>query len=417
MIYLRRGALAALDAQNRIFFWGGISEAATGYPSGVGIWNAFMVIEPSFVWGGVNTTNACPQQIARLAGTATTSLDNNIIYYIGGVNAFIYPGGNPNATNPYQVYPTLMSDILTFDTATLTWTLNTATGKLPSGRVYHTAVHLPNSNGILLYGGGVPVGLNGPTETVNDYCYVLNMSTFIWTQINDLGPLPGAGPRFGHAAVVHGNRSMFILFGQDQNGNERSDFQVMDLATFQWTNVYRANDQYNTNSTVPNTTPNKQGEGQAISAGAIAGIVIGSVAFVTIIAAIVALSVIRRRRQMKNVSNIDSSHQHPQDMAKDNYNNMEESPSIYRRPSIQDTAYLSDNDKKREHGENIPFITAPPALHDEETRRTGIATYTPSLVMSPTDGSTVAYGHDMDTDKPDGHIPRYNLEPVKPDGI
>ncbi|KAF7720999.1 hypothetical protein EC973_005636 [Apophysomyces ossiformis] len=419
--YQVRGALAALDASDRIWVWGGVSEKATGYPNGIGYWDAFSIIDASFMWQGVSRVTYLPQNVRRIGSTATMSSDNNIIYYIGGYNAFMDSSINQTAPafpNPYTLNPARMSDILTFDTVKVAWTLNTANGdKLPTPRQYHTAVQLPNSDLIAIYGGAAPSDPDDPRATADDYFYTLNTTNFIWTQITDLGPLQGAGPRFGHSAILH-NNSMLILFGMDSRGQERNDFHVMDVVHWKWTSLYRADGLYDEIIQVPSDNSSNNNVGLIV--GVVVGVVVGGGA----IAGLIVFFLIRRKRQRK--------HQALTTAASSDLNDNKEEPSHERthngpaspqasvlHSNREGSHYYSDTDNKA-RTENVPFFENPAPPYNDYHLRQGDRNHTPSttLIMTPTDPANAGNViEDLEASKPDGQIPFHTMEPVKPDGI
>ncbi|KAG0172118.1 hypothetical protein DFQ30_011166 [Apophysomyces sp. BC1015] len=204
-------SMGGLDATNRVWFWGGVSNPAPRYHrTDTNYWGTFIIFDSTFQWSYLDTTLA-QHNTTRLGGTSVVSLDNNIIYYIGGINSYRDPNLVPVLRIPYVLYPALMTDILAFNTINQSWTLINATGSnLPSVRVYHTTIYIPNSDIILLYGGATPIispdkderVMYNPTTPVDDYIYTLNTTSFVWTQITNLGPYEGAGARFGHSGIV-----------------------------------------------------------------------------------------------------------------------------------------------------------------------------------------------------------------------
>ncbi|KAG0167882.1 hypothetical protein DFQ30_005553 [Apophysomyces sp. BC1015] len=444
--YQVRGAFASLDATDRIWIWGGVSEMATGYPNGIGYWDGFTILDPSFMWQGVDTSrmNSVPQGVRRIGSTSTLSTDNNIIYYIGGYNAFLNSSINQTATgiNPYTLNAARMSDILAFNTVNVTWALITAGGsQIPSPREYHTSVRVPDSDTLLMYGGAAPGDPNNPTATADDYFYTLNMSTFIWTQVTNLGPSAGAGPRFGHSAIVR-NNSMFILFGKDGKGNEKNDFHVMDLVHKQWTNSYLASGLYGQSggSDQPTNSIPSISTSSSSNVGAIVGGVVGGVGGIAAIAGLIAFFMIRKKKKAaRNASPMPTgtatsgSGGHNLSGSKD----LEKSPSLYNGTkqdiessipasgSPHDDQYYTDSDIKRRQ-ETTPFIENPvppynedfASEHHHQQQQQQQSQQQASYIMTPTEPSgIIGLGGDPESDKPDGHVPRFTLEPVKPDGI
>ncbi|KAG0165153.1 hypothetical protein DFQ30_008909 [Apophysomyces sp. BC1015] len=397
--------MAALDATNRIWIWGVICGKTSYFGEGNVILceSGMRIIDSTFLWQSPDSSNYPPNQANRLGGTATISNSNDIIYYIGGLEAIpASDSSDPLIISPkFNLQPAIMTDIVTFDTIQLSWARNNATSaRLPTAREYHTAIHLPDSDNILIYGGAVPDDLSNPNTTVDDYCYTLNTTSFVWTQITNFGPYTGAGARFGHSAVLYGNHSMFILFGVDQHQKANNDFHVMDLTRFQWTNVFRADGQYSENSSkVPNEAPVPTLESQGLAGGMVAGIVVGSIAGVAIIASISAFLLIRKKRQQRGHITDDEPFRSTnsdvtQGLATKLLISTNETPSECHKPDRDSHVirYLAGSNQK-------------PDVHEP----------TQSLTMSPVEGSNVNYG--FGSNKPDGQVPRLTFEATKPDGI
>ncbi|KAG0167881.1 Rho GTPase-activating protein 5 [Apophysomyces sp. BC1034] len=429
--------MASLDASDRIWVWGGVSDNSTGFP-GIGYWDGFTILDRS----GVNVTQlgvsatqlGVPQGVRRIGCTATLSNDNNIIYYIGGYNAQMNGLINQTApgANPYTLSAARMSDILTFDTVSVTWSLTTAGGsQLPSPREYHTAIIVPNSNTLLLYGGAAQGDPNNATATADDYVYTLDMSNFIWTPVTNLGPLAGAGPRFGHSAIVH-NNSMFILFGKDGKGNEKNDFHVMDLTHRQWTNSYLASGLYSQPAAGSPGSPNSITESSP-NIGAIVGGVVGGVVGIAAIAGLIAFFMVRKKKKAaRNAATLPNTPGGGDDHKLSDAKNLEKSPSSddgkkdieTSMPSVpasvspHGTQYSNDSDI-RGRQETTPFIDKPLPPHNGDSQNHNRQQQQQSsYVMTVADpfGGRYADG-DLESDKPDGQVPRFILEPMKPDGI
>ncbi|KAG0169717.1 hypothetical protein DFQ28_009588 [Apophysomyces sp. BC1034] len=177
-----------------------------------------------------------------------------------------------------------MNDILVFNTLSGNWSLQKASGPTPSARILHTSVLLPNSN-LLIYGGSDPDSL----LPLKDFCYQLDTVQFLWTQV----PLPlniGAGPRYGHSAVLYKNATMFILFGIDSTGVVTNDFHLFDIERMGWTDTF-------TTREIQPSEDNEKKDNSGLSQGALAGILISVITTIGIFATAVALFCLRRREK------------------------------------------------------------------------------------------------------------------------
>lgn len=75
-----------------------------------------------------------------------------------------------------------------------------------------------------------------------------------------------------------GNSSLFFLFGMDSNNNAQDDFHILDVSNWTWTSSFSVQLSGNLSSDSDNSTATG---GEALSGGAIAGIVIECIAAVS----------------------------------------------------------------------------------------------------------------------------------------
>ncbi|KAL0097449.1 hypothetical protein J3Q64DRAFT_1844753 [Phycomyces blakesleeanus] len=239
-IIQRFGQTGVLQLDSGILFWGGLGGITTDTYSP-------KLLSPSFDEWSTMSTSAFPLgAYARVYGSATMGRDGRSIFYIGGqtVQSAVV---NTTSTIVGQGLGTVsMNDILIYDTVDASWLVKQAIGPTPSPRTLHTAVLgltdrvdlifiVPDTDMVLIYGG---LGINS-SFPVKDYVYQLDTVQLLWTQI----PLPvtsGAGPRYGHSAVLYGNSSMFILFGVNEAGIPTDDFYVLELEDMKWTDYFKS---------------------------------------------------------------------------------------------------------------------------------------------------------------------------------
>ncbi|CAO0793851.1 unnamed protein product [Mucor circinelloides] len=248
-----REETCTLDPSNRMWTWGGISDNTTAININKTTYHdEFQVLDlNALAWSFPdNDTKTSSQHTSipnpRLAHTATLSASGQSIYYIGGLQ--VDDSGTGLSGAP-------MNKILEYNITSGNWTIHTSPTNttIPAPRRLHTATLIPNSDLIFVYGGSV----TDASDAVADYSYVLNTTSFIWTPVSIANTNLGAGSRFGHSAVLHNDRSLFIIFGADDLGVLRNDFFVIDIAHWQWVSDFKSNSNYaNTVTATPSSSAN-----------------------------------------------------------------------------------------------------------------------------------------------------------------
>ena len=249
-----REETCTLDPSNRMWTWGGISDNTTAINiNKTAYHDEFQVLDlNALVWSFPdNDTKTSSQQSTtipnpRLAHTATLSASGQSIYYIGGLQVDDSGAGLSGAP---------MNQILEYNITSGNWTTHTSPTNttIPAPRRLHSATLIPNSDLIFVYGGSV----TDASDAVADYSYLLNTTSFIWTPITITNSNLGAGSRFGHSAVLHNSKSLFIIFGADDLGVLRNDFFVIDIVHWQWVSDFKSNGNYvNTASATPSSSAN-----------------------------------------------------------------------------------------------------------------------------------------------------------------
>jgi N-acetylneuraminic acid mutarotase len=123
-----------------------------------------------------------------------------------------------------------LSDVWRYDPATNSWTQLTPGGTAPPGRSHHTATALPNGD-IFVFGG---LGANGqPLADMFQY-----HSQTILNEWSTRASHP-QGPRFGHSAVLHGNK--IVIWGGRNALVDLDDMWEFDPFTDQWTPANQGN--------------------------------------------------------------------------------------------------------------------------------------------------------------------------------
>ncbi|CDS13389.1 hypothetical protein LRAMOSA05567 [Lichtheimia ramosa] len=162
---------------------------------------------------------------------------------------------------------------------------------------------------------------------VRDVAYILDVSNperLVWKNVTDIlvkntglsAWNSGRYLRFLHSSILLRNQSLFVLFGAN-NQDVQTDFFIIDTTTWNLTNSFDWTT--DTNSHSDNDDDDKKPTSNSISGGAIAGIVIGSLAAVAIIIGAVLFFIHRKRKanMHRHVPNVitdgynDSNHQSP----------------------------------------------------------------------------------------------------------
>ncbi|KAL7314378.1 hypothetical protein PS15m_005956 [Mucor circinelloides] len=308
------GTAVSVPNQNRIYYWGGLSGQYPGYPINS---TTVLHIGRNFAW------SICPGVLplgtfTRFGHTATLDKDGINIFYIGGRirtsdNSTVIDSINSNSTRVVPYYNLIpMNDILTYNTLDATWNLRQSpSAPTMSSRYMHTANLLPYSGKILIYGGATDDGNEKHPSAVSDYLYLFDSKTLEYTRVDDYEQSQGAGPRFGHSAILC-NNTLFVLFGVNQKGLITNDVYFLSLTgSATWLKSFSLSssstpDANGSNSFDPHNTLNDR---------AIIGISIGSVlAIVLMITGILyAIHTIRTRKRKLAASAVATAQKQEKD--------------------------------------------------------------------------------------------------------
>ncbi|KAI8638425.1 hypothetical protein BD408DRAFT_24040 [Parasitella parasitica] len=267
------GTAVSVPSRKRIYYWGGLSGQYPGNPI-----NSTTVLHLSgdFSW------SICPGVlplgvVTRFGHTATLDKEGINIFYIGGR---IRTNKTANDTQPIPYYNIIpMNDILTYNTFDASWNLRySPSAPTMSSRYMHTANLLPYSGKILIYGGATDDGNEKQPSAVSDYLYLFDSKTLEYTRVDDYEQNQGAGPRFGHSAVLC-NNTLFVLFGVNAKGLITNDIYFLSLSgSATWLNSFSllsaATGEGDSNYFDPHNTLNDR---------AIIGISIGSVLVIVLL--------------------------------------------------------------------------------------------------------------------------------------
>ncbi|KAI9358465.1 hypothetical protein BD770DRAFT_72801 [Pilaira anomala] len=281
-----------LTQNNTIVFYGGGSVIGDIVPTFNGT-ATLLLTKNNYIWS-LQTNSVAPG--GPLYGhTATMDKSGQLIYYFGGRSIVRDP--NTGAyTRPYTTF----LDFLVFNTDTSLWESKIASSTVvPSGRMSHTTNLIPNSDTLIIYGGAGPDKI-GNRVPVTDYIFTYNTKTNVMQPISIPASPVGAGPRFGHSAIIRKN-SLFIIFGVDITLKSNSDFHILNLDTYSWETSFStlglasnpadttptggnrvgSGSGGNNDSSSQKDQSNKETNSSGLSSGTIAGIVIGVIALVS----------------------------------------------------------------------------------------------------------------------------------------
>ncbi|KAI9470546.1 MAG: hypothetical protein EXX96DRAFT_584765 [Benjaminiella poitrasii] len=285
----------ALTLNNTVVFWGGVAAIGSLLPTFNGT-AKLLIDQQNFQWS--LQPSAVALGYARYGHTATVDKSGLLIYYLGGRDIVRDPTTGVY-TRPYHTF----TNVLIYHTDTSIWEQKSVSSSSPpSNRMSHTASLIPSTGNIIIYGGAGPDSV-GNRIPVTDYLHMYKPADNTFQPISvSSNSINGAGPRFGHSAVIK-NNSLFVLFGIDTMLQATPDFHVFNLETNTWQANFYANGFEPTfvdNSTANNTTNSKAQEDgpsdSGLSGGAIAGICVGVIG---VIAAVLLFFFIRKRQKQK----------------------------------------------------------------------------------------------------------------------
>jgi len=161
-------------------------------------------------------------------GTAPTGRYGHVAAYDSSSNRMLIFGGAAGA-------PSLCAnDVWILDSANgrtrnpaPNWIAETAAGRVPGARVYAAGAYDPNSNSLIVFGGG-----NCSTGFFNDVWVLSNANgeggTPLWTQLATSGAPPAA--RESASAVYDALNNVLIVYGGDAGGNAFNDVWTLSNA-------------------------------------------------------------------------------------------------------------------------------------------------------------------------------------------
>ncbi|CAO3608254.1 unnamed protein product [Cunninghamella blakesleeana] len=154
---------------------------------------------------------------------------NNTLYIIGGQESI---------NNQLRSVP--MDQMDQFDTLHSTWTTVKCNGTIPTPRSHFTLSKSGHDNpaySYVLFGG-----INADTNVAsNDTLYMLYVNTGTYESLNTIN---GPSPRYGHSAVKHSVRELFIMNGMDANEVALGDLHLNDIRNNQWVDKFSVYENY-----------------------------------------------------------------------------------------------------------------------------------------------------------------------------
>ncbi|KAI9275927.1 hypothetical protein BDA99DRAFT_588940 [Phascolomyces articulosus] len=390
-----------------IFIWGGERDEDTGLTPGE-------APNPREMFIFDINNKETPWKTGNVAETTyythTGVLVGSLIYYIGGSYISTSEGGR-------EFVP--MNIVRTFDTNTEQWGSLPITGDvIPTKRDGHTATLKPSTGEIILFGG----------YDADDYFYILNThgdlswsNRTIQVTAND-----SFTPRqlAAHSTTLAGSY-LFIMFGITSNDgitiNSTNRVWVMDVNQWAWISEFDGIQP----QPIPTETPV---EPNTLSGGAIAGIVVGAVLGLAIIAGVIFFLLKRKKRQLQEkrekdqiilttTEHHDLSPPPPTGFSReysDNDNNV--SQSMLHQNNAPD--YSQDNSSRG--GGDAPNKHSMD-FSDKNTRTSWPNRFSynipdESQQERPT-STAMSYENSSDSNTAVGYAPRLVMLPVKPDAF
>ncbi|KAK3829022.1 MAG: hypothetical protein J3Q66DRAFT_23603 [Benniella sp.] len=224
-------------------------------------------------WSSYQATSAAGSSKSSLSefSYGSAHIYDKKVYIFGGFSSTIGQRGYQS----FQLLPWI--DI---SGATPTFGEQLTMGSFPSARQEHCSV-LTDSGKILVYGG-----FDGNSKEVFDDIWSLDLITWSWSRII---PKNAGTKRFGHSCHIAG-ANMIVYGGKTFNAAFSGDVQVYDVTQASWMDSYVPK-QDNTPRTQP--LPGSQ-PSNGLSVGAIVGIVAG---VIILLALIVGLFLYKRRQK------------------------------------------------------------------------------------------------------------------------
>ncbi|CAG8752875.1 16590_t:CDS:10, partial [Gigaspora margarita] len=166
---------------------------------------------PIYPWTQINQLEEC-NPFPRYGHSSNEYAINKQVFIFGGVVE-----GKPQ------------NDVFVIETDKLNAYKLTTSGDIPHPRSGHT--HIIVGHNMIVFGGL----LKYPTESPNDFIYILNTVTKQWSKLS-IPEKTFLTQRHGHSATVIGT-FMYIFGGQNSKGIYLNDLIVFDLATMESQNL------------------------------------------------------------------------------------------------------------------------------------------------------------------------------------
>ncbi|KAG2171886.1 hypothetical protein INT44_006115 [Umbelopsis vinacea] len=399
LITQTRQHTAVVDANGKIWLWGGLSDYKTGNMN-TSYWYAFTTLIPgTWEWGGPTSVNNGPN--ARVGHTMTITSSGKIVI-IGGLTATKLPTLDAQGYNQWTLSSASLSDVPQYDTSNGLWNLVTATGSIPQARTLHSAT------------------LDDLSSVYGDL-HIYDTISNVWTTLNISN---GPSPRAAHNAVQI-NTTMFVMFGWDFTFVPVADIHALDTVNWRWVSEYSASGypllSTNTTTNTTNTTspdlnnssnskPSQTSSG--LSTGAIAGIAVGAVVVVIGVGAF--LIFYYRRKSKKSPLQMEPS-----------TGNYGQPPPMQQKPLPPQHQYSNQpeeiifNDGSRSDAKDSYYAQS--STQQQHNSFIGSQGYTASSEQAEdtppySPGFRSPNTHDTITiSKPDAHdVPHFTLQPSKP---
>ncbi|KAI9024968.1 hypothetical protein CLU79DRAFT_844795 [Phycomyces nitens] len=284
---LRFSSFAVAIVNNTVYSYGGLSVDSNGFGQSNGVQNSLHLLDAnSFQW----TT-----------GSNGPAVADHSMCYVPSCNCLVVFGGTSTGS------PTdATQNVYIYDLDKKTWniqiTVGTVGGAAPGARRLHSANCLENS--MVVYGGGT-------TQPYDSDVWLLDLAsypTLTWNRINMANVSQSPSQRMGHSAVLDEvTKKIFIFGGWGGTGaTNDSNMYVLDTTAWSWTRMSPAILPSVTSPDSPQSTGINNGGNSSVdpadtptssSKGVIAGAVVGALAGIAIIGALVFCFIKRKKRQ------------------------------------------------------------------------------------------------------------------------
>lgn len=176
----------------------------------------FFLIFLKFVWSQGTWTQIVSSPYPQILNRQTA------IYASGSMIIF---GGFGSITSSIS-YP--LNYLWMYDIGSNSWNLASPYGTPPPARQSHSAIYVPNSNSMIVYGGNVYY------KVFFGDMFIYSLSNNNWNQLVPLSSSPSA--RSDHSAIYYPIDNLMLIYG-GSNGSTFGDLWQYDITNNAWTQL------------------------------------------------------------------------------------------------------------------------------------------------------------------------------------